>query len=106
MFQRNKKAKQATTYVQLNTVASSHNAYTSSAILIALYFTRIQHFYGDFISQATTNVLIPSRKVSDIFFPILTKSVISRQILTEIPNIKFDVKPFSGSRNETCRQAD
>jgi hypothetical protein len=43
--------------------------------------------------------------VSDIFFPILTKSVISRQTLKEIPNIKFNVKPSSGSRTDTCGQA-
>jgi hypothetical protein len=104
MLQRNKRQKRLRrTYV--NTTASSRNAYASSATLIAWYFTRIQHFHGDFMSPATTALYLHVK--CPIFFPpILNKSVTSRQILTEIPNIKFGVKPSSGSRTDTRGQAD
>jgi hypothetical protein len=43
-------------YVYRNNVARSHNVYTSSAILTALYdFTRTVCFYGDLMSPVTIN---------------------------------------------------
>jgi hypothetical protein len=57
------------------------------------------------IVENNINVLSSSFTVPDIFFPILTKSIVSRQIFI-VHSIKFRENPSIGSRAVRCGLID
>jgi hypothetical protein len=66
--------------------------------------------YSDFMVGNNKTYLGLQVMSLTLFFSILAKSGISLQIFVEVPNIKFHINPFSGSRadtrGQTARQTD
>jgi hypothetical protein len=52
----------------------------------------------------TVKVVRSSRKVPDIFLPILTIFGISRNIFVQVPSTRFQENPSIGSPTDTCGQ--
>ena len=62
-------------------------------------------FYRYLISPATIKPTQVFMQSAEYCYQILTKFGFSRQISVEIPNIKFQGNPSSGSRADTCGKA-